>query len=543
MRLDFRTGKFSQLKSDLQRARSTIGFVAGIRGFLREQITPEQAKEEIKRRLDLRSESFLELARTRIYGQPAGPYRRLLQLAGCDYSDLCDHVRGHGLENTLERLAIEGVYLTSDEYKGRRAVVRGGEAFRVVPTDFTKTNHAQGIVAQSSGTSNAPVRTTMTLDRLTEKAFEDCIYFSAHGLFTYSHAVYDGILPAAGGINYLLIYAKLGVPVDRWFASKIPVNSRFEGWYHYLATHLIVLAANRSGRRVPGPEFTGISDIERILDWILATKSAGRDCCINTAASNAVRIAQVAWEKGVSLTGTKFPVRGEPFTEAKKTVITRVGASPIPSYPSNQAGMIGLGCANPLHTDEVHALEHRLALVLYPKPLAGAQAAIRPLLFTTLNPQETRLLLNVDIGDYATMETRNCGCTFNEIGFKLHLHHIRSHEKFTSEGMNYFFGDLFEFFESVLPTEFGGGPGDYQLVEEEDSDGHTRLSLIVHPAVGQLDEEKVLRRLGEALAQGSRNDRFMTKLWQDAGTFRIVRKPPHASGRGKILPLHMTRQR
>jgi hypothetical protein len=120
------------------------------------------------------------------------------------------------------------------------------------------------------------------------------------------------------------------------------------------------------------------------------------------------------------------------------------------------------------------------------------------------------------------------------------LRHIRSFEKFTSEGMNYFYGDLFELFEKVLPGEFGGDAGDYQLAEEEDGSGATRLTLIVHPRVGKLDEEKIVARLGCALADGSRGNHFMTWMWQDAGTFRVKREPPYVSTRGKILPLHIS---
>jgi hypothetical protein len=107
--------------------------------------------------------------------------------------------------------------------------------------------------------------------------------------------------------------------------------------------------------------------------------------------------------------------------------------------------------------------------------------------------------------------------------------------------MNYFGTDLFELLEDTLPSEFGGGPGDYQLVEEEDSGGQTRLTLVVHPNVKNLNEEKLLCRLQEGLAQGSRNNRFMAGVWKDAGTFRLRREAPYASPRGKILPLRINR--
>ena len=109
----------------------------------------------------------------------------------------------------------------------------------------------------------------------------------------------------------------------------------------------------------------------------------------------------------------------------------------------------------------------------------------------------------------------------------------------TSEGMNYSGTDLFALLENIIPSEFGGAPGDYQLVEEEDDQGQTRLSLVVHPAVGPVDEEKLLSRLQRLLAQGSPNNRFMATVWKEAGTFRVKREAPYASDRGKILPLRI----
>jgi hypothetical protein len=105
--------------------------------------------------------------------------------------------------------------------------------------------------------------------------------------------------------------------------------------------------------------------------------------------------------------------------------------------------------------------------------------------------------------------------------------------------MNYFYGDLFELLERVLPAEFGGGPGDYQLLEEEDKTSQTRLSLLVHPAVPKLNEDKLLSRLQQGLEENSNGNRFMPKVWQDAGILRIRREIPYSSPRGKILPLHI----
>jgi hypothetical protein len=66
--------------------------------------------------------------------------------------------------------------------------------------------------------------------------------------------------------------------------------------------------------------------------------------------------------------------------------------------------------------------------------------------------------------------------------------------------------------------------------------------LIVHPEIAGLDEAKILCRLKQKLAQGSRDHRFMAQLWQDAEAFRLRREIPYASPRGKILPLHIQRR-
>lgn len=87
--------------------------------------------------------------------------------------------------------------------------------------------------------------------------------------------------------------------------------------------------------------------------------------------------------------------------------------------------------------------------------------------------------------------------------------------------MNYFYGDIFDFMETTLPSEFGGGPGDYQLVEEEDANAQTRLTLLIHPDIGDLDEARVMARIHEMLGKGSRANRFMIGLWKNVGTFRI----------------------
>ncbi|MCI0632971.1 MAG: hypothetical protein L0206_03505, partial [Actinobacteria bacterium] len=105
--------------------------VAGMRllwrlpAYLRHPIDGLQARGILRRRLAEREADFLALVRATIYGHAASPYRRLLARVGCESGDVERLVSQGGVEGALEILVRHGVYLTIDELKGRRPVVRG----------------------------------------------------------------------------------------------------------------------------------------------------------------------------------------------------------------------------------------------------------------------------------------------------------------------------------------------------------------------------------------------------------------------------------
>ena len=96
--------------------------------------------------------------------------------------------------------------------------------------------------------------------------------------------------------------------------------------------------------------------------------------------------------------------------------------------------------------------------------------------------------------------------------------------------------------EEVLPVRFGGSPLDYQLLEEEDAQGFTRLSLVISPKVEITDENKVVETVLEALGQGSDAADQARALWSQAGSLRIRRAEPVWTSRGKLMPLRLTRE-
>ena len=402
-------------------------------------------------------------------------------------------MRAHGLEATLTRLAREGVYLTANEFKGKVDVVRGAKVFRVSRDDFARPDWSPGLLVQSSGTSNAPQRGHVALDWLSIWTPSKGIFLSAHDLLSASHAVYDNILPAPAATYSLFHNARLGVATERWFAQRWPVDRPAEDVRSLWSTALIVAMGKCFGPGFPRPELLTLREFRPVLDWISTRRREGKRCCLDVTASNAVRIARMALESGISLEGTTCLLHGEPFTEAKREIIEQAGARCTTRYSFSIGMNAGHGCANRAHLDEIHVNQYMLAVIAHPRPLEFGGPGIRPLLFTTLFPQTALMHLNVENGDYATLEERACGCPLERVGLRLHLHRIRSYEKFTAEGWTYFYGDLYGLMEKTLPSEFGGDPGHYQLVEEEDEDGQTRLTLLVDPVVGQLDEEKLAR--------------------------------------------------
>ena len=265
-----RKNGYSQLLSDLTAARGMLSLVSELRRFFRHQVTLEQAREDIKRGLDQREQAFLDLVRAQIYERADGVYFRLLRMAGCEFADLQSHVRHNGLENTLQKLAEEGVYLTSDEFRGKKELVRGSRSFPVSPIDFKMPDTDHGLMlTQSSGSRHKAHRYAFSLDRVSMLSRSTCVFFSAHDLFHHAHAIYDAILPTSGGIRYLLTFAKFGIKVDRWFARQVPMNSWPEAGFHRLVTSLIVLATNSFGPGAPRPEFLEEQEIGRIVRWIV----------------------------------------------------------------------------------------------------------------------------------------------------------------------------------------------------------------------------------------------------------------------------------
>src|SRR3990172_2291094 len=132
------------------------------------------------------------------------------------------------------------------------------------------------------------------------------------------------------------------------------------------------------------------------------------------------------------------------------------------------------------------------------------------------------------------MEERSCGCPLVELGWRTHLHGIRSFEKLTGGGVTFLDGDVIRVLEDVLPGRFGGGPTDYQLVESEGPDGLPLVTLRVDPRLGALPEDEIAAEFIRELSPGDSGERLMGMVWEQGRILRVERQAPVATASGKI---------
>ena len=514
-----------------------------IRRFLRDRPSPEEAKAQLQHALETRNQRFLELVRSRVFGEPDSPYRKLFDHAGCTLGDLEASLQRLGLEPTLTALAAEGVYLMPAEYKGRQMVTRGSLSFRVHPQDLVRRRHhgsTAGIV-RSSGSTGRPSSSVASFDWWREVTPALAPFLETHGLNTCRMAAYEPVVGSLGAIAIVMMAMRLGVPADRFFIRPVTMNNRLDSLFFGFTFYEMALAARCFGLGSARPETTPVERLDKIVHWVERNRRDGQTSCIRTVASNAARIARVADTMGASLEGCTFIASGEPMTPAKRRAVEKVGGAVAVTWGYFPINTIALGCGRPTHDDDMHVIRHCMAVIEHPEPVVqSGSEGLRPLLFTTLYPSATQLEINVSNGDQGVLSETDCGCPMHAAGLTLRVHNVGSFEKLTSEGLAFSFDEIYELIESTLPERFGGGAGDYQLLEEEDEGGQSRLTLLVDPSVGALDNATVLDFLTTALAGGSRQNRFMTNVWRDAGTLRVHRQAPQTSARGKILPLRLS---
>ena len=483
--------------------------------------------------MEARETTFAGVLRRAVFENPASPYRRLFEWSGITQGDVTSMLADGGLDATLGRLCDAGVSVSLDEFKGLRPLERPGLEVPVRAVDFDNPLSAKQYEARTGGSTGPARPILIDLDLLEHETAYHALFFAAAQASDGPLAIWQPAPPGAVGLKTSLIAAKLGRPAEKWFSQT---GLRSASIRHAAFTRATIIAARLYGGRVPSPEHTPTQDAGRVATWLAAKRGSGTPAVLVTTASGGVRICTAALADGLDIAETLFVLGGEPYTPEKAAVVASTGSRAVCHYAMAEAGLIGIACQSPNTPDDVHLASDKIATIQRDKRVGADGTTVGALFHTTLLPASPTVMLNVESGDYGVREERACGCQVVPAGFRNHLHTIRSYEKLTSEGMNFLGGHLLGLLERVLPNRFGGHPTDYQLVERE-HEGVPTVSLVVSPAVGELDEDEVVGAVLDFLRNQGPAQRLMTEIWAQGRTVRVVREDPHVTAGGKVLPL------
>jgi hypothetical protein len=510
-------------------------YAGGLRAFLATTTDAEACRRLVLDQRARRADHFVRILERGVFAHARSPYRRLLDHAGVTLGDAAALVRDRGVEGALGRLYDVGVRVSIDEFKGRTPIVRGSLRIPVAPGDFDNPLPAGHYETRTGGSRGPRTRLVVDLDLLAHEAAETRLFLEAFGAEPRPVGIWRDPLPGPVGIKTFLRHTRIGSRVTAWFTPRRQV-ARLEDLKYQVFMLATAALSGWSGRSLPRPRHVPPSDAWRIAEWLAHEKRRGQPALLDTNTSAAVRVCLAARDRGLDIAGSLFRVSAEPYTPAKATVINERGCRTASHYSCAEVGYMGLACASPAAVDEVHVMTDKVAVIQRQRTV-GLVRDVGALFFTTVLPSCPKLMLNVELGDYATLTRRQCGCLLDTLGFDLHLHDVRSWEKLNSAGVTFLGTELIAVVEEVLPGRFGGTALDYQFVEEEVA-GLPVVVLRVHPRLPGIDGDEVVAVVLTAL-RACPGGGVMADNWRANATLRVDRRAPITSGAFKLLPLHL----
>ena len=507
--------------------------------FLKRQITAQEARSIIKRRLDEREQRFLDTIEATVFSNPESPYLPLLNSARCTLGDISSLVRSRGVENALGELRDNGVYMTFEEFKGRVPVKRNGLEFTVRPEDFDNPRLSNFFTTSTSGTSGRGVQVVVSLDNVSNKALYDVLQYDLIGMSNAPLLMWFPAFPGLLGPLFLLRSARAGLETAQIFDPCTATVGRFPRAKQAVIrkTFLKILRAN--GFDFPDPMPVPLDQPETIARQIhKVVKDRGR-CMFRTYMSMCSRVGLAAMRLGLDLSGSVFFGGGEPVTPAKVRPILECGARFYPTYHLTEFGFMGAGCLNPSSCNDIHVFLDSGAIIQGERSIPDTDLQVGAFYMTAIQPGAPKVMLNVESDDYGVLEHRDCGCPFHDLGYTLHVRDIFSFCKLTGLGVTLVGNDALKILEEELPRRFGGSLLDYQLGEEELEDGQTVINLYVSPRVSLDDPAEVRSFFLETLAGGRFGNPFAASQWDKSGAFRVLHSEPVRGKGGKLMPLHL----
>ena len=521
----------------LEDIRVGARFLAQLPRFLRSPLALGDARRRLEERLDTRNERLTGLLDVIGAGPADSPYSRLMSACGCTVEDARQLVLDEGVEGALGRLLDAGVYLTGDEFKGRVPVVRGSVSFTVDPALLLNPRSNVHGLSETSGSRGVPTPVPIDLAFIEDHAVNTHLTLEAHGGREWVHSHYG--VPGGTAVSNPLEFAKGGTPPERWFT---PVDTGSAGLHprYRWGSKALWLGSRISGVPLPGPTFAPLDDPEPIVKWMAQVLARGRVPHVWTFASSAVLVCEAAAALGVDIAGARFTAGGEPTTSARRGAVEGVGAVMIPRMGATETDILAYACVHPDSADDMHFFHDRHALIQPESTSAVPSLPASAMILTSLLSTAPILLLNVCLGDQATVTRRECGCAMADLGWTYHVSQVRSYQKLTAGGITLLDSDVIQVLEDVLPGRFGGTPLDYQLVERVDMDtGHAVVQLLVAPHLPDVVEADVRDTFLTAVGGGTGGQHLMALQWRYGDVLRVIREQPRRTASGKIQHVHV----
>jgi hypothetical protein len=507
----------------------------GMQEFLRTPL-PSDWESRIRMALDRRESTWLETLNKVVFSQPEHPYRKMFDLAGCTYSDLSQMVGRRGLEFALAELRRGGVWLDHDEFKGTTPIVRSGTEIPATPASFANPL-VWGWFRGSSGASRSSgTVTTNGTEQLAHLTGYAALNIEEFQIRERPYVIVRPPLPSIAGLLFCMLYSQAGCRVGPWFAFGGKVSDSL----HYRAlTNYVVALARWHGAPASWPTHLPPDDFSPVARWIAGRRSRGIACTLQAVASTGVRVASAALEHGLDISGTLMFSGGETLTDSKRRVIESAGVAVYPAYWISEIGQIGHSCRHMNAGDSVHVFRDSVAVIGEPKQIPHAEVEVNSLLFTTLSACAPNVFINVEMQDAGILGERRCDCVFSKLGFTQEISDLGSYGKLSGHGMTLVGSDVVRILEHDLPARFGGGPGDYQLLEQEGS-RQTELYLRVSPRV-RVESTEAVKSHFLRLLREHHGGALASRVWEYTGALKVVIAEPLLTRAGKLLPLHLGR--
>ncbi len=516
----------------LARARRGARIARGLRWLARNTAQLDEARRAIADEVVRRGERLLSQLDLLVWPYPDSPIARLAANAGIQAGDVRTLVADRGLTGALEALRDAGVYVSYEEYHGRVEAVRGSARFSFGPADFfNPVTRADYLAATggSSGGSGTPVELSFAWQR--RQGRQRPIQHEMAGVRGMPAAVWLPVFPSAAGFGAVMKNMAGGSTPERWF-SQIPTDlAGISSDKATLNRFLPALAAmTRTG--LPAPEHVPTHSPEPVVSWLADARARAGGAIITGYASSLTAAARWAVDHDIDLRGVVANPASEPVTPGKLAVIAESGMRAYPMYAFTPEGTVAIRCAH-CADEEYHVWDQDLAVITRRRP-RGDGTDVDAFCWTSLAVEAPRVLVNVENDDYGVIRHGvSCDCALGELGLTTRVADIRGISKVVTAGIS-LDGELFDRLAEIdLPTQLGGGPGDFQFTEV-DVQGGTALALRVHPRLGEISAAAVQGVIAEALRRTD-NGLLAESVWSLSDGLRLDRRAPAVTKAGKTL--------